>query len=154
MVQRMMHALKYQGREDIARYLGDMLGEELRQVKRFGDADLVVPVPLHGRKLRSRGYNQASAFGQHLSKSMGIPFLEDALERTRPGTTQTRKSRVERNRDLKGSFCVSDTNSLINKHVLLVDDIITSGATLEVCARKILEIQGARVSLASIAFTL
>ena len=154
MVQRMMHALKYHGREDIGRYLGLMLGSEMKMSKRFESVDLIIPVPLHPRRQRSRGYNQSTAFGRALSESLEIPFLENALLRKRAGKSQTQKSRIARNRNLKDAFLVNTAKTLINKHVLIVDDIITSGATLEFCARRILELPGTRVSLASMAFTL
>lgn len=154
MVQRMMHALKYHGREDIGRYLGLMLGSEMKTSKRFESADLIIPVPLHPRRKRSRGYNQSTAFGRALSESLEIPFLENALLRRRAGRSQTQKSRIARNRNLEDAFLVNIAKPLKNKHVLIVDDIITSGATLEICARKILELPGTRVSLASMAFTL
>ncbi len=154
MVQRLMHALKYRGREDIGRYLGLMLGAEIAAGRRFASVDLVIPVPLHYKKQRSRGYNQVSEFGRCLSESLGVPFLENALLRNRPGASQTDKSRIERNRNLENSFVLGECKNMIDKHVLIVDDIITSGATLEICARKVLEVSGTRVSLASMAFTL
>ena len=150
----MMHELKYRGREDIGRFLGLMLGAEIVAASRFASTDLVIPVPLHPKKLRSRGYNQVSRFGRCLSEALGIPFLEKTLVRNQSGASQTDKSRIERNRDLENSFAIKGHKNLINKHVLIVDDIITSGATLEICARKVLEVSGTRVSLASMAFTL
>ena len=154
MVQRMMHALKYQGREDVGRYIGSMLGAEIRKSKRFASVDLILPVPLHPKKKRARGYNQVSEFAHCLSELLEVPVLEDALLRKKSGRSQTQKSRIARNRSLEDSFVIRDFKVLINKHILVVDDIITSGATMEMCARRILEVQGTRVSLASMAFTL
>ena len=153
-VQKMMHALKYGGRQDVGEFLGWALAAEMVSAGRFREIDLVLPVPLHPAKRRKRGYNQVSGFGRVLSESLGVPFREDILERRIPGRSQTRKDRVMRNRALMDSFRISKSNELINKHVLIVDDIITSGATLEACARVILPVPGARVSLASMAFTL
>ncbi len=153
-VQKLMHALKYGGRQDIGERLGRALGGEMIASGRFGGIELVVPVPLHPRKKRARGYNQASRFGQALSETLGVPCREDVLERTVPGASQTRKGRVSRNRSLMDSFCVKHFKDLKYKHILIVDDIITSGATLEACARTVLRVPGTRVSLASMAFTL
>jgi ComF family protein len=154
MVQRMMHVLKYKGREDIGKYLGLMLGREMRTSGRFDSAELIVPVPLHPKRKRSRGYNQSAEFGRRLADSLGVPFLENVLIRKASGSSQTRKSRIARNRDLRYSFEIKRSKYLIDKHVILADDIITSGSTMEICARKVLEGGAARVSLASMAFTL
>lgn len=153
-VQKMMHALKYGGRQDVGEFLGRALAAEMVSAGRFREIDLVLPVPLHPEKRRKRGYNQVSGFGRVVSEYLETPFREDILERRIPGRSQTRKDRVMRNLNLMDSFRINKSNELINKHVLIVDDIITSGATLEACARVILSVRGARVSLASMAFTL
>ena len=153
-VQRLIHALKYKGRQDIGGWFGNLLANEMSESGRFGCIDVLIPVPLHPKKKRGRGYNQVSRFGKALAYRLDIPLREDALKRTREGKSLTGQNRIERNESMRDAFSLSFPGSLEGKHVLLVDDIITSGATLEACARKILEVPGARVSLASMAFTL
>ena len=153
-VQKMMHGLKYHGRQEIGDHLGRILGEEMVSSGRFCEIELVVPVPLHPKKKRKRGYNQVSAFGRALSESLGVPYREGILARRIFGRSQTGKDRVSRNQSLLDSFRVINFNNLKNKHILIADDIITSGATLEACTRSVLRVPGTRVSLASMAFTM
>ena len=154
LTQRLLHQLKYQGRQDIGSWIGRAFALELSESGRFDTFDLIIPVPLHPKKERQRGYNQVSRFGRALADRLDIPLDERIFKRNRPGRSLTGKNRIERNESLLESFSVSNPKCLRDKHILLVDDIITSGATLEACARQILDIPGARVSLASMAFTL
>lgn len=152
--QHLMHDLKYRGREDIGRLLGRMLADEMRSSGRFDTLDLVLPVPLHPAKKRKRGYNQVAEFGRCLSNTLDLPYCEDVLKRGRNGRSQTSKGRADRIRSLENVFYVGSSNELENKHILIVDDIITSGSTLETCSRLVLDVPGTRVSLASMAYTL
>ena len=153
-VQKLMHALKYRGREEIGIYFGRILGREMGESRRFQSVDLVIPVPLHPRKKRTRGYNQVSGFGRSLAETLGVEYREGILTRMTHGRSQTGKDRLSRNLILMNSFKLNEFNKLRNKHILIVDDIITSGSTLEACARLIQEVPGTRVSLASLSFTL
>ncbi|MBM3405690.1 MAG: ComF family protein, partial [Bacteroidetes bacterium] len=126
-------------------------GKDLLSSTLFRDADLVMPVPLHPKKLILRGYNQSEAFARGISSSMHIPILVKALVRTRSSETQTRKGRYNRWENVSGIFTVNNPSFLHDKHIILVDDVITTGATLEACAEELLAIPGIRLSLVAIA---
>ena len=153
-VQRLMHLLKYNGRQDIGTFIGEALAKEMSGSGRFAAIDLVIPVPLHPKKKRKRGYNQVTRFGQALADQLEASLKENALKSIRKGKSLTGKSRIDRNESMKDAFYLTSSIDLVGKHILLVDDIITSGATLEACAQKLLNLPGTRVSLASMAFTL
>lgn len=154
MVQRMMHLLKYKGRQDIGAWIGETHSIEMAMNDKFKKIDLVIPVPLHPKKKRKRGYNQVSRYGQILADRFEVPFEQNLLIRSQMAQSLTQKNRFERNESMRDAFLVVNETSIKFKHVLLVDDIITSGATLTACAHQILNQPGTRVSLASMAFTL
>ncbi|OYT16944.1 MAG: amidophosphoribosyltransferase [Bacteroidetes bacterium 4572_77] len=150
-VQNLVHQLKYNKRADIGIYLGERYGQYLNKSPYFKDIDLIIPVPLHEKKMKIRGYNQAEMFAKGLSKSMKIPYDTTTLIRNTHTETQTKKSKEERWENVKGKFSLNNKEELEGKHMLLVDDVITTGATMESCARTLLEAKGAMVSFASIA---
>ncbi len=149
--QRLIHHLKYEGKRKVGIYLGQLYGEVLRETSIFRETTLIVPVPLHPRKQHQRGYNQSALFARGLSESMGIPCLPDGLKRREYTDTQTKKSRLERFENVEKAFVIPHPEKLKGQHVLLADDVITTGATLEACALKILEVEGVKVSMATIA---
>ncbi|TXB61393.1 ComF family protein [Phaeodactylibacter luteus] len=149
-VQRLLHHLKYERKREIGTYFGREYGAVLRAVPGFKNVDLIVPVPLHWRKKRIRGYNQAAAFAEGLSWSMCCPW-EEALERVVHTDTQTKKSRLDRLMNVAQAFQLKSPGQLEGKHILLVDDVVTTGATLEVCTAELLKEAGCTVSLAAIA---
>lgn len=149
--QRLIHHLKYEGKREVGVYLGQLYGQALREAPVFRETTLILPVPLHPRKLHQRGYNQSALFAQGLSDAMGIPWMPGGLKRTEYTTTQTKKSRLERFDNVEKAFVVPRPEKIEKQHVLLVDDVITTGATLEACALKILEVPGTKVSMATIA---
>jgi ComF family protein len=151
-VQQLIHRLKYHGEKEVGVFTGRILGNELRKSERFNTADLVVPVPLHESKLRSRGFNQADFFGTGLSESMRVPFLSDFLVREKSTATQTHKSRFERFENVDRLFFVNKNHPASPHHFLLVDDVVTTGSTLASCVAALLEIPGSRVSIATIAY--
>jgi len=153
-VQRLLHLLKYRGRQDIGTWIGEALAKEMSGSDRFSSIDLVIPVPLHPKKKRKRGYNQVTRFGRALADQLEVSLKENALKRIRKGKSLTGKSRIGRNESMQDAFSLTRSIDVAGKHILLVDDIITSGATLEACAKKLLSLPGTRVSLASMAFTL
>lgn len=150
-VQHLLHNLKYNGQWKIGVELGRKLGWLLKASRAFGKPDVIVPVPLHERKEWMRGYNQSAMFGSGLASAMGIEHLPKALFRSAYTETQTRKSRIERLENVRDVFEVRQREQLAGKHVLLVDDVMTTGSTLEACALKILEVAGTKVSMATIA---
>jgi len=150
-VQRLIHQLKYKGRKDIGIYLGRQYGHHLRYSPFFQTVQLIVPVPLHTKKLMQRGYNQSEQIAIGLGESMKIPVDPDAICRRKETETQTKKSRFRRWQNVAEVFEVKDPGSLEMKHVLLVDDVITTGATLESCIRVLSPIHGIRISVVTIA---
>lgn len=152
MVQRLIHHLKYKGHEEVGSYIGGWCGELLQEYFPNNDFDIIVSVPLHKRKLRQRGYNQLTKFGKELSKSLQIPFREDILHRDFYDITLTKKSFFDRTTK-KTYFGINKDKSLENKHFLLIDDVITTGGTLESCGKLILSIPNTRLSILSMANT-
>lgn len=153
-VQRMLHNLKYKGRKDIGVRLGEEYGRKLKKMSHFQDVDYIIPVPLHPRKLRERGYNQSAAFAEGLSETMGKPFLMNGLRRIVYNKSLARSgvSRAERFQTIATAFQVKRIEKLRDAHVLLVDDVLTTGATLEACAIQLLEnVTDIKVSMATIA---
>ena len=151
-IQHLLHALKYQGRKEIGILFGKKIGTALLQSNRFRNIDAIIPVPLHKKKEKIRGYNQATMIGEGLEDVMQIPLIECAIQRTGITETQTHKNRIERWNNISGIFGLSDTEQVQGKHLLLVDDVITTGATLEACANELLKMPGTRVSIASVAY--
>lgn len=151
-VQELLHQLKYQGRKEIGRYLGRLYALELSDSRLLSQVDLIIPVPLHPRKLRKRGYNQSQCFAEGLAGITGIPVMANILVRKAHSSTQTKKSRYERWENVEDIFGVVKPELIRGRHVLLVDDVITTGATIEACAVKLLAVDGVKVSVASIAF--
>jgi ComF family protein len=152
-VQRLIHLLKYKGRKDIGVFLGKRYGLLLMDSRLFGSADLIIPIPLHPKKLRSRGYNQSDQFAIGLSQSMQIPVGQEILMRKKATETQTRKSRFQRFQNVSEIFAVKATTGLAGRHLLLVDDVITTGSTMEACISALLTVPGIRISIAAIATT-
>jgi len=150
-VQHLVHLLKYKGRCDVGIYLGRQYGQYLKNSPLFRSVQMIIPVPLHRSKLLKRGYNQSEQFALGLSRSMNLPLNITSLTRTQASQTQTRKSRFNRWENVSGIFEVSDSESLIDKHILLVDDVITTGSTLEACITVLQTIPGIRISVAAIA---
>jgi ComF family protein len=152
-VQAMVHHLKYKGRKDVGIWIGREYGHFLRESALYNTVDFILPVPLHKKKLMQRGYNQSEQFAIGLAGSMKAVTYNDILYRTRPSETQTRKSRFRRWENVRDIFAVRHPEILEGKHVLVVDDVITTGATLEAIVTVLGGIPGIRISLAAIAFT-
>lgn len=150
-VQRLIHQLKYERKPGIGYELGAYYGNYLRQAALFRTVEAVVPVPLHPRKEKQRGYNQAFVFGEGIATGMDVPIWKGALLRKEYAASQTRKSRLDRMQNVQQSFQLGDTQPIKGKHVLLVDDVLTTGATLEACAMLLVGMEGVRVSLATLA---
>ena len=150
-VQQLLHQLKYQGQEQVGRALGQLYGAELLASGLGAEFEVVVPVPLHRRKLARRGYNQADAFAEGLAAALPGQRASHALRRTEHTDSQTRKSRAERWQNVAAVFEVAQPASVVGRHVLLVDDVLTTGATLEACGGALLAAGARAVSIATIA---
>ncbi len=151
-VQNMLHNLKYNGKREIGEILGRRYGRSLRMSPHYLSIDLIVPVPLHPQKEYLRGYNQSELFARGLSEGMRVPYLKDALKRTVYTDSQTNKNRLDRIENVGGVFEVNKSAALKDKHILLVDDVLTTGSTLEACANALLSVPKTKVSMATIAF--
>jgi ComF family protein len=152
-LQRLIHQLKYNGNIEVGHQLGQWLGLQLQKSNRFNSIDALIPLPLFPSKEKKRGYNQATVLCEGIAEIMNIPILNNVLLRKRYTDTQTKKGRTERFRNVDGSFEVSDIDALHQKHVLLVDDVITTGATLEACGLVIKETENVRLSIATLAWS-
>jgi ComF family protein len=150
-VQHLLHQLKYQGQRDIGRVLGRWYGAELSDFGLAPEFDLIVPVPLHPRKLAKRGYNQSDSFAEGLAQSMNIPWSASTLRRIEHTASQTSKNRTERWQNVAEVFEVAAPESVLDKRILIVDDVLTTGATLEACAAVLLAAGCREVSIATIA---
>ncbi len=150
-LQQLVHQLKYANQQQVGIELGQQCGQLLKETAPYKDIDGIIPVPLHPKKLRQRGYNQATCFAQGLAEVLQKPCWENYLYRARYTATQTKKTRLERLTNVEAAFALQNSPALENKHILLVDDVITTGATLEACAKQLLTIKGVRVSIAAIA---
>jgi len=151
-VQRLIHQLKYRKRKDIGVFLGEVYGYDLVKSEDFATVDVIIPVPLHPNKLRKRGYNQSECFAEGLSHSLKVDFDSKTLKRNTETQTQTRKHRYERFENVDKVFSIVDPGKVKDKHILLVDDVVTTGSTLIACAETLLEQPGTRVSIATIAY--
>lgn len=150
-VQKLIHQLKYKGQQEIGPFLGIWLGAELEKIPGYSEIDAVIPVPLHKLRLRSRGFNQVEGFGKEIAKALKIPYLDQVLLKKSFSSTQTIKERLARWGNIEETFILARPQDIRNKHVLLIDDLITTGATLEACANTIKQAGGVKISIASMA---
>jgi ComF family protein len=150
-VQELIHNLKYKGHEEIGTILGEWYAEDLKNIELIKSVDEIIPVPLHAKKLKERGYNQVTAFGTALSSSLNIDYNDSILIRNVYSKTQSKKTLLGRTEGIETVFDVSFTEKNHNKHFLLIDDVITTGATLEACSRALLKIPGAKISIVCMA---
>ncbi len=150
-VQHLMHQLKYKNKPEIGVFLGKQFGIYLSKSPNFSDVDMIIPVPLHPKKQKKRGYNQSERIASGLSESTKKPLNTTVLLRGKFTETQTRKSRFSRWENVNDVFHVADPDEIKGKHVLLVDDVITTGATIEACVNKLNAVDGVRVSVVSLA---
>jgi ComF family protein len=150
-VQELIHNLKYKGQEEIGTVLGEWYAEELKNLAFIKSVDQIIPVPLHKRKLRERGYNQVTNFGLALSKNLNLDYNESVLFRKIYSKTQSKKKLLNRSDGIDTTFDVSFTEKDHNKHFLLIDDVITTGSTLEACSHALLKIPGAKISVVCMA---
>ena len=151
-VQHLIHQLKYKGHKNIGFTVGKLYGYELKQCINFNTINIVIPVPLHPKKQKKRGYNQSDTFAQGLAESMNAKANLNAIYRTAENESQTKKSRFKRWQNVESIFQIRDAKGLEGQHILLVDDVITTGATLEACAQTLLQIPNIKISIVTIAY--
>jgi len=152
LMQHLIHQLKYKGDTRIGFYLGEIMGKTLLKSDRFKNIDALIPLPLYPDKERKRGYNQAAVICNGMSSNMNIPVYNNYVIRQHATETQTRKHRTERWENVKDSFKVAKPGDLAGKHLLLVDDVVTTGATLEACGAVILGVNNVKLSVATLAY--
>ncbi|HMB99793.1 MAG TPA: phosphoribosyltransferase family protein [Flavobacteriaceae bacterium] len=150
-VQQLLHNLKYRGYEDIGLFLGDWLGEELKTIEDYKTIDTVIPVPLHKQKLKKRGYNQVAKFGKHIAQALNCQYLDNVLIKVTHTESQVFKGRFARWNNSDEIFTIQNKHLIEGKHILLVDDIITTGATIESCVNVLNQAQNLKISVASMA---
>ena len=151
LVQQLIHQLKYLSREQLGSLFGTQLGQKLVNSP-FSSCDLIVPIPLHKRRQRQRGYNQVSQFGQQLAKELQIDYVPHNLVRHKDTKTLVRLNTHQRAAQIKNAFSVVDSSVFAQKHLLLVDDVVTTGTTLSEATNSLLQIEDVQVSVATIAF--
>lgn len=151
-VQKILHSIKYKDNKEMAVFMGRQLGMALAESHRFDDVDYLVPVPLHPKKFKKRGYNQSEEIAKGVAVHFPKTLCTDVLVRTEFTQTQTKKSRFSRWENVNNKFTLADSSFFEGKHVLIIDDVITTGATLESCANAVLQTQNVKISIAGLAF--
>ncbi len=149
-IRNLIHKLKYRGIKEIGYELGRIYAVSLRSSGFLSGIDLIMPVPLHPSKKRSRGFNQSECISAGISDAADLPVDTVSLVRTSFSETQTNRSRYERWTNVEGIFHVANRDAIRGKHILLVDDVITTGSTIESCVNELMKSEGVRVSVAAI----
>jgi ComF family protein len=152
LTQELLHNLKYRGKKEISSFFGKWLGAELAENNNYKEIEMVIPVPLHKQKLKKRGFNQVEGFGKEIALALNVPYRDDILIKISKTGSQVFKTRILRF-EAEELFYNQNLVEIKNKHILLVDDIITTGATLEKCALQLLKGENVKISVATIATT-
>jgi len=153
LLQHLLHLFKYNGNKEIGYYFGRCMGKSLLQSNCFLHVDALIPLPLHPKKEKLRGYNQAAVLCDGIAEITRIPVLKNAIIRPLSTETQTHKNRIRRWQNIEGKFLLADRGTISNKHVMLIDDVVTTGATIEACGQELLQVDGLRLSIATLAYT-
>jgi ComF family protein len=151
-VQNLIHQMKYNGHKEVGIFLGESYGNVLKDIEPFNSVERIIPIPLHRKKLKKRGFNQAEMFAIGLSRSMNAELDSSSVQRTVATSTQTKKSRYNRWENVSDIFQVKNPEHISGKHILLVDDVITTGATMEACIHNLLKVPDTKVSIAAMAY--
>jgi len=149
LIQHLMHQFKYKGNRELGLQLGKMMGNQLKKSGRF-QVDAMVPLPLFPAKEKRRGYNQAAVLCEGIQETLEVPVLKNIVTRPSHTETQTKKGRIERWKNMEGKFLLTGAESIQDKHILLVDDVVTTGATLESCGAELLKGENVRLSVATL----
>lgn len=152
-IQQLVHSFKYRGFKDVGYFFGEELGKEICSIPQFEDLSYILPVPLHPKKLKKRGFNQSEIIAQGIGRKTGTEVNANILYRRNFSSTQTRKSKYERWQNVENIFALKSNKKIEGKHVLLVDDVITTGATIEACANALFEAPQVKVSVVAVGFT-
>ncbi|MFT7352783.1 MAG: ComF family protein [Flavobacterium sp.] len=152
-VQELIHKLKYKRRQDVGTCLGYWCSESWKKMEIIETIDYIIPVPLHKKRFRERGYNQITTFSKALSESWQIPILNNLLYRKHYSKTQVRKNRSQRGQEIANAFEIKNIKDLEGKHFLVLDDVLTTGATLESCCKELQKIKNIKISIICIAMT-
>lgn len=153
LMQHLMHQFKYKGNKEVGIYLGKLMGWAMAESNRFSYVDALIPLPLHKSKEHKRGYNQAAVLCNGISSVLNRPVWKDVVIRPEQTETQTKKGRIQRWQNMEGKFELNNAGVIEGKHVLLVDDVVTTGATMEACGREILKAKNVQISIASLCFS-
>jgi ComF family protein len=151
-VQKLLHAIKYQNQKELAEYLGKLYAKDLKQNKILKDVEVVLPIPLHSKKLKLRGYNQSEWFAKGIASELDLKIDTTSLKKSNATNTQTNKKKFERWENVEGVFELENKAALVNKHVLIIDDVITTGATIEAAWQVLKDVEGIKISVLSLAF--
>ncbi len=151
-IQKLLHAIKYQHQKDLAEFLGKQYANDLLKNNTFNGVDVIIPIPLHKNKLKARGFNQSEWFAKGLSENLNIPIDTQTMMRKVETNTQTKKRKYQRWENVEGIFEITNHEALKNKHVLIIDDVITTGATIEAAWQCVKDVEGIKFSVAAIAF--
>ncbi|GHT76997.1 amidophosphoribosyltransferase [Bacteroidia bacterium] len=151
--QKLVEKIKYRGNIYLGKWLGAYLAGDMLSSGFFDDVDYLIPVPLHPHKQRQRGFNQSEVIAQGIASVTGIPVKTNILYRRKANVSQTRKGVYERWKNTEGIFDVKNSDLLPNKHVLLIDDVLTTGATLEACMQPVLKEKKVQISVLTLAIT-
>jgi len=149
--QRLLHQIKYNNQPDLISIIGRWYGKQLMKSTTWAETDAIVPVPLHWKKQRKRGYNQSAVFGEGIAEAMGLPCLKNALVRITHDKSLTGMKRLQRVETIGSSFMLPNPKPVRNKNILLVDDVLTTGATLEACANALIKAPVTSISMVTIA---
>jgi ComF family protein len=151
LVQHLLHQLKYNNHPEVGIKLGKAYAYDLKKAGHENAFDLIIPVPLHPSRRRKRGYNQSAKFAEGLSSELNIPFDDDISLRTISTATQTKKTKLQRWENVESVFTLHHTDKIVGKRILLVDDVITTGATIEACGNHLIKSGCTELSIACIA---
>ena len=151
--QNLIHNLKYRNRQEIGTYLGDLYAKEILNLQTIQSIDFIIPVPLHKKRFHERGYNQVTTFCKSIEKNLAIPVLDDVLVKTQHLKSVTDKSKEGRLEHNKNVFSIENQDKIKGKHILIIDDVFTTGATIEACAKEILKIKNTKISILTMAYS-
>ena len=152
-LQQLIHTFKYRGHKQIGIFLGEELGKEINSIDELKDISYIIPVPLHPKKKKKRGFNQSEVIANGIANKLGAQVNTNILIRRSFSSTQTRKSKFERWQNVENIFELTSPEAIENKHILLVDDVITTGATMEACVQCLLRAKGVKISVGAVAYT-